>query len=102
MSKTAWLIVTAPDGPDQWDISKWTYFRDHFLHFPSVKSGETVSAWVQDNRKVTAYATREEADAAAFDMTVKDPTLMSRIHVWRFEQPVEDFVGIRPWRRAGE
>lgn len=97
MNKTVWLIVMAPDGPDQWDILKWTYWRDHYA-----LPGKELFRFVADNRQATAYATREVADAAAFEITMKDPTIMGRIHVWRFEQPVEDFVGIRPWRRAGE
>lgn len=100
MNKTAWLIVMAPDGPDQWDILKWEYRREIAFHSPQSK--EAVSVWVKDNRKATAFATQGEADIVAFDLTVKDHTLMSKIHVWRFEQPVGDFAGIRPWRRADE
>jgi len=87
----------APDGPDQWDILKWEYRRNNITALPS---GEVVSVWVKDNRKATAYATQEEADAVAFSMTIQDYTLTSKIHVWRFEQPVEEFAGLKPWRRV--
>lgn len=85
----------APDGPDQWDIQKWWYWVGRNGVFPSV-----LAAWTLDNMKAMPYATQEEADAVAFGITLMDHTLMSKIHVWRFEQPVEEFAGLKPWRRA--
>jgi hypothetical protein len=86
VNRTAWLIVMAPDGPDQWDIEKWTYW--------------TGGGWTERNWKAKAYSTEGEADTVAFGMTMHDHSLVNKIHVWRFEQPVGDFAGIRPWRRV--
>lgn len=86
MSETAWFVVMAPDSEVQWNISKWTYWNG--------------STWVHDNRHAYVFKRQSDADACAFQMTINDHSLMGKIHVWRFEQPVSEFAGYRPWRRV--